>query len=139
MDEGILVLPSFWDGVNGVMSKKQAASEQVQGRSPSGLFASSFRATPGPMKVQPREMTSKEEAALMPEIMAMTNATMAASRMTPADFDPYRGQFIAWSPDGKHILAHAKDSDTLDQKLNELGVDISLCVIQFVHDIQYRI
>ena len=89
--------------------------------------------------IQPREMTAEEEAALMPEIMALTNASMAASHITPADFDPYRGQFVAWSPDGKHIIAHAKDSDTLDRNLKELGVDTNLCVIQFVHDIQDHI
>jgi hypothetical protein len=37
---------------------------------------------------------------------------------TAEELAPYEGQFVAWSEDGKHILAHAQDRDELYREID---------------------
>lgn len=143
MDEGILVLLSFWDGVDGAMSQKQATSEQVEGLSPSGLPLSTLHATPGPMelteekpqwaqKVQPREMTPEEEATWGPEMALRNLSAFNRSSFDPALLAPYIGQWIAWSPDSSRVVAHAEDVKTLDELVTQAGEDPSRCPLEYL-------
>ncbi len=51
------------------------------------------------------------------------------SQMDPALLIPYIGEFIAWSPDGKRIVAHAKDHATLRKLIREAGENPRHCVV----------
>lgn len=130
-------------GVNGAMSQKQAASEPVGGRSPTGLPLSTLRPTLGPMgptqedpqraqKVQPREMTPEEEAASGPEMALRDLSALNRSTFDPALLAPYVGQWIAWSPDSSRVVAHAKDVETLDERVAKAGEDPSRCPIEYL-------
>jgi hypothetical protein len=46
------------------------------------------------------------------------------------ELDRYAGQHVAFSPDGKNILASGADIDEVDRKLGEAGIHFS----QVVHD-----
>jgi hypothetical protein len=51
------------------------------------------------------------------------------SQMDPALLIPYIGEFIAWSPDGKRIVAHANDHATLRKLIREAGENPRHCVV----------
>jgi hypothetical protein len=42
----------------------------------------------------------------------------------------YRGQWIAWSPDGSRIVAHADDPAALDELVRRAGEDIERCITE---------
>lgn len=42
----------------------------------------------------------------------------------------FAGQWIAWSPDGKSIIAHATDEASLDARIGQAGEDPSHCIIE---------
>jgi hypothetical protein len=44
----------------------------------------------------------------------------------------YAGQFIAWSPDGLHILASAETMEAMEEKLITAGIDPSQTVGDYV-------
>jgi hypothetical protein len=46
----------------------------------------------------------------------------------------YKGQHIAWSWDGAEIVAAAPDSESLDKKLCEAGIDPLKVIYDFVED-----
>lgn len=115
-----------------IVTQKKTKPRQTQGFPLSTLSAMKRR-------MEPREMTPAEEAKLWPEVVSLTNAAIASSRLTPAELEQYRGDFVAWSPDGKHIIAQAKEREDLIQKLDTLGVNTLNCVIQFIDDAEDRI
>ena len=41
---------------------------------------------------------------------------------TPQELAPFQGQFVAWSEDGLHILAHGKDLPELFRELDRKGI-----------------
>jgi hypothetical protein len=45
---------------------------------------------------------------------------------------PYAGQYVAWSPDGKRIVASGEDRDVLTQKLQSAGISISQVVYDYI-------
>jgi hypothetical protein len=52
----------------------------------------------------------------------------------PEDLLPYRGQYIAWSPDGTRIIASDTDGIKLDETVRALGYDPSQVVFSSVPD-----
>src|SRR5436309_3131049 len=52
----------------------------------------------------------------------------------PEELLPYRGQFIAWSPDGTRIIAGDKDGLKLDDTLKALGYDPAKILFSSVPD-----
>ncbi len=56
------------------------------------------------------------------------------ARFDPAVLAQYMGEFIAWSPDGTRIIAHAKDDKTIFRLLDETGEDPGLCLVDYVGD-----
>jgi hypothetical protein len=46
----------------------------------------------------------------------------------------YRGQWIAWSPDGSRIVAHADDLDALDELVRSAGEDVQRCILEGIPD-----
>ena len=42
---------------------------------------------------------------------------------TLAELVPYQGQWVAWSEDGKSVLAHAPDEKSLYQEIDRLALD----------------
>ena len=42
----------------------------------------------------------------------------------------FAGQWIAWSPDGKRIIAHAMDEASLDALICQAGEDPSHCIVE---------
>jgi hypothetical protein len=42
----------------------------------------------------------------------------------------HAGQWIAWSPDGSRIVAHARDLEALDGLVFKAGVDPEECVLE---------
>jgi hypothetical protein len=87
------------------------------------------RSSQGP---QPRPMTPEEAAEHLPSVDVLAKVTFNCSRMSPADFEPYRGRFIAWGPEDGRIVSHAEDETTLLTKLDAIGINKDLCVIQYV-------
>jgi hypothetical protein len=53
----------------------------------------------------------------------------------PEELLQYRGQYIAWSPDGKHVVASDRDPARLDDMVQELGYDPSEVVFSSVPDV----
>ncbi len=45
------------------------------------------------------------------------------SRITRAELEKYNGQYVAWSPDGTHIMAADSDPLRLDARLCAAGGD----------------
>jgi hypothetical protein len=45
-------------------------------------------------------------------------------QFTPEQLEPYEGQWVAFSLDGKHIVAAASDLLALDKRLQELGTSM---------------
>lgn len=119
------------------MTEKGTGHRQSGVASFTGLPQHAFADIEATMK--PREMTPAEEAKLLPEITALTNATFACSRMAPAEFDKYRGEFVAWSPDGTSIIGHAPDRDDLTNYISKVYKNPNLCVIQFIDDTGDRV
>jgi hypothetical protein len=52
----------------------------------------------------------------------------------PEELLQYRGQYVAWSPDGKRIIASDTDAIRLDDTVQELGYDPSDMVFSSVPD-----
>jgi WD40-like Beta Propeller Repeat len=52
----------------------------------------------------------------------------------PEDLQQYRGQYIAWSPDGTRIIASDQDGRKLDDTVRALGYDPAQIVFSFVPD-----
>jgi hypothetical protein len=52
----------------------------------------------------------------------------------PEDLRPYLGKYVVWSPDGKSIIASDEDPLKLDDKVRELGYDLSDVVFSSVPD-----
>ncbi|GEM_PF-6606771 len=44
------------------------------------------------------------------------------NRKTLEELAPYQGQWVAWSEDGKSVLAHAPDMKRLFQEVDRLGL-----------------
>jgi hypothetical protein len=42
----------------------------------------------------------------------------------------YRGQWIAWSPDGSRIIAHSDDPDAIYPLILQAGEDIGRCIVE---------
>lgn len=47
---------------------------------------------------------------------------------------PYRGQYIAWSPDGTRILASGATEEETERNLVALGIDPSQVVGEFIYE-----
>jgi Family of unknown function (DUF5678) len=46
----------------------------------------------------------------------------------------YRGQWIAWSPDGSRIVAHADDLGALIELVRSAGDDVERCILEGIPD-----
>ncbi len=83
---------------------------------------------------QPRLMTAEEEAEWGPEMDLKCESALNCARFDPAALAQYRGELIAWSPDGTRIIAHAQDDESIYRLLDEAGEDSGLCLVQYVGD-----
>jgi hypothetical protein len=54
------------------------------------------------------------------------------SRVPVEALAPYAGQYVAWSPDGRQILASGADPDAVEQHLAETALDPAAFVIGYV-------
>jgi hypothetical protein len=52
----------------------------------------------------------------------------------PEELQKYRGQYIAWSPDGSRILANDQDGRKLDETVRALGYDPAKILFSLVPD-----
>jgi hypothetical protein len=48
----------------------------------------------------------------------------------PDELIKYAGQWIAWSPDGSRIVAHATDPQGLDDLVRAVGEDPEKCLVE---------
>jgi hypothetical protein len=65
-------------------------------------------------------------------IMDMYEFDKNRAAFPPEGLLPYRGKYIAWSPDGKRIVAGDEDPLRLDAIVKELGFDPSEVVFSSV-------
>jgi hypothetical protein len=79
-------------------------------------------------------MTPEEEAEWVPEMDLKRESALNRARFDPAVLAQYRGELIAWSPDGTRIIAHARDDESIYQLLDEAGEDPGLCLVEYVGD-----
>lgn len=54
------------------------------------------------------------------------------SQFPPDELLKYAGKHVAWSPDGKKIIASADDLLTLDQAVKASGYPVEECVVSAV-------
>lgn len=54
------------------------------------------------------------------------------SRFPAEALVPFAGQHVAWSPDGRQILASAATPEELEQRLAELGIPEEQAVLGYV-------
>jgi hypothetical protein len=54
------------------------------------------------------------------------------SAFPPVELAKYRGQRVAFSPDGRRLLAGAEDLERLEEQLATLGEDPQQVVLEFV-------
>lgn len=66
--------------------------------------------------------------------MDMYEFTKNRLAFPPEELLPYRGQCIAWSPDGTRIIASHKDELQLDAMISELGYDPAEILVSTVPD-----
>jgi hypothetical protein len=67
-------------------------------------------------------------------IMDMSEFDKNRAAFPPEDLIPYRGKYVVWSPDGKRIIAADEDPPQLDDRVRELGYDLSDVVFSSVPD-----
>jgi len=70
-----------------------------------------------------------ETADELDEFDMMRTFLQNRSQMDPALLIPYVGDFVAWSADGKRIVAQAKDHATLRKLIREAGENPRHCVV----------
>jgi hypothetical protein len=68
-------------------------------------------------------------------MMDMYEFTKNRLAFPPEELLQYRGKYIAWSPDGKRVIASDKDPGRLDDMVTELGYDPSEVVFDSVPDV----
>ena len=81
---------------------------------------------------KPREMTAEEETASGPEMDLRRLSAINRANFDPALLAPYIGQWIAWSPDSSHMVAHAEDIKLLEAQVVQAGEDPSRCPIEYL-------
>jgi len=81
---------------------------------------------------QPEVMTPEEEAEWGPELDRRKASILNRSQFDPALLVPYIGQWIAWSPDGSRVVAHADDIDTLYKLVADAGESLNRCSIECI-------
>ena len=52
------------------------------------------------------------------------------ARLAPGALERYAGQWIAWSPDGTRIVAHAEDPEVLDDLILQADQDPARCIVE---------
>jgi len=83
---------------------------------------------------EPRLMTPEEKAVWGPILDLRKESVLNRSRVDPASLAPYVGEWVAWSPDGTRIVAHAEDLATLDELVVKAGEDPALCTLEGIDD-----
>jgi hypothetical protein len=69
-----------------------------------------------------------------PEMDLKRESALNRAHFDPAALAQYRGELIAWSPDGTRIIAHARDDESIYRFLDEAGVNPGLCLVQYLGD-----
>ena len=54
------------------------------------------------------------------------------SQVPAEDLARYAGQYVAWSHDGRQILANGADPDSVEKQLAEAGLDPAAVVLGYV-------
>lgn len=54
------------------------------------------------------------------------------SQASAEDLAGYAGQYVAWSPDGRQILANGSDPDLVEKQLVAAGLDPAAVVLGYV-------
>jgi hypothetical protein len=47
-----------------------------------------------------------------------------------AELAPYKGLWIAWSPEGSRVVAQSRDPESLDEQILAAGEDPEQCVVE---------
>ena len=55
-------------------------------------------------------------------------------RFPPEELFKYAKQYVAWSPEGTHLLAHGKDRDKVREEVKAMGHDLEDVLISYVPD-----
>jgi hypothetical protein len=79
-------------------------------------------------------MTPGEEAEWGPQMDLKRESALNRARFDPGALAQYRGELIAWGPDGTRIIAHARDDESIYRLLDEAGEDPGLCLVEYVGD-----
>ncbi len=67
----------------------------------------------------------------MPSYLQMRRTFLANRAAFPAaELAKYAGEWVAWSPDGTRVAAHAPRPELLDGLLRACGEDPALCVVE---------
>ena len=54
------------------------------------------------------------------------------SQVPAEDLVRYAGQYVAWSPDGREVLAYGADPDLVEKQLVAAGLDPAVVVVGYV-------
>lgn len=68
----------------------------------------------------------------VPELAAFRDFEENRSRFPAEALRPFAGQHVAWSPDGRSILASAASPEELERRLAELGIPEHQAVLGYV-------
>jgi hypothetical protein len=117
-----------------VAEGKASSRSQATKFGSSSLFDQITPMKPDPEKrpIEPREMTSEEEEAWGPELDLRALSAINRSEFDAALLAPHIGRWVAWSPDSSRMVAHAKDIETLQERVSKAGADPERCPIEFL-------
>ncbi len=79
---------------------------------------------------QRRKMTPQEREYWEPILALTEQAILNRSQIDPELLAAYAGQWVAWSPDGSRIVAHADKLEDLDPLVIAAGEDPDLCTLE---------
>jgi len=75
-------------------------------------------------------MTPEEKSKWRAELDLRKRSSLNRAKFDAALLTPYSGQWIAWSPDGARIVAHATEPQSLDDLILAVGEDPEECLVE---------
>jgi hypothetical protein len=67
---------------------------------------------------------------LRPDLEDCKKFLVNRAQFPPTELARYSGQWVAWSPDGSRIVAHAEFPDVLEELVIQAGEDPERCVLE---------
>lgn len=74
-------------------------------------------------------MIRKSDSSVRPDVRSYSENR---SRVPPEELTRYAGNYVAWSPDGRQILAAGADPDLVEEQLAAAGLDPAAVVLGYV-------